>query len=114
MTSEAIRAGEILESQNISTEIINIHTIKPIDKDTVIKSAQKTKAVITAENHNIIGGLYSTVCEVLSENYPVPVKPIGIRDIFGQVGKLDYLKSAYNMQAKDIINSVHEIIKIKK
>ena len=114
MTSEAIRAGEILESQNISTEIINIHTIKPIDKSTVIKSAQKTKAVITAENHNIIGGLYSAVCEVLSENCPVPVKSIGIKDTFGQVGKLDYLKSVYNMQADDIVKSVHEVLKLKK
>lgn len=113
MTEETIKASKILESQNINPEIINIHTLKPIDRDTIISSAKKTGAVVTAENHNTIGGLYSAVCEVLCDSYPVPVKSVGIQDKFGQVGKIPYLKSVYNMQSQDIIKAVHESIKLK-
>ena len=108
MVSESLEAAKELEKQGISAEVINIHTIKPIDKETIIKSARKTKKVITAENHNIIGGLRSAVCEVLMENYPVPLKSIGVNDKFGQVGKTAYLKKEYNMQAEDIVNKALE------
>lgn len=108
MVSESLEAAKELEKQGIDAEVINIHTIKPIDKEAIIKSAKKTKKVITAENHNIIGGLRSAVCEVLMENYPVPLKSIGVNDKFGQVGKLPYLKKEYNMQAIDIVNKALE------
>lgn len=111
MVSESLNATKDLEKQGISAELINIHTIKPIDKDTIIKSAKKTKKVITVENHNIIGGLRSAVCEVLMENYPVPLKSIGINDVFGQVGKLPYLKTVYNMKSDDIIRLAFSLLK---
>ncbi len=110
MVEEAIKAAKMLSEESISAEIINIHTIKPIDKESILKSVQKTKKAVTAENHNIIGGLYSAVCEVLAENYPVPVKPIGVMDEFGQVGKLPELKKAYKMRFQDIIETVKEIL----
>lgn len=112
MVKEAITAAKILkEESNISAEIINIHTIKPIDKKAIIKSVKKTKQAIVAENHNIIGGLYSAVCEVLSKEYPVPLKAIGIKDRFGQVGKLSALQKEYQMRANDIIEAAKEIVK---
>lgn len=110
MVEEAIKAAKILSEENISAEVINIHTIKPIDKETILQSVKKTRCAVTAENHNIIGGLYSAVCEVLSENCPVPLKPIGVRDKFGQVGKLSELKEAYKMRAQDIIKAAKEVL----
>ena len=111
MVSEVLKANEILKENKIDAEIINIHTIKPIDKETVINSARKTGAVVTAENHNIIGGLYSAVCEVLCESCPVPSRAVGIKDTFGQVGKMPYLKEVYEMTADDIVKKVKEVIK---
>jgi Transketolase, C-terminal subunit len=110
MVEEAIKAAKILSEENISAEVINIHTIKPIDRETILQSVKKTRCAVTAENHNIIGGLYSAVCEVLSENCPVPLKPIGVRDKFGQVGKLSELKEAYKMRAQDIIKAAKEVL----
>lgn len=104
MVYESLVAAKMLKEKGISAEVINIHTIKPIDKKTIVDSAKKTKKVITAENHNVIGGLRSAVCEVLMENYPVPLRSIGIEDRFGQVGKMDYLKEEYKMRAKDIFD----------
>lgn len=111
MVHESIIAADILKNHGISADIINIHTIKPIDKETIIKSAMKTKKVIIAENHNIIGGLHSAVCEVLmQEGLSLPLKFIGINDVFGQVGKMEYLKKVYRMEAQNIVNSVLELI----
>ncbi|MFZ5353301.1 MAG: transketolase family protein [Bacillota bacterium] len=114
MVDECLKAGELLKAQGIKADIINIHTIKPIDKDTVIASAKKTGAVVTCENHNIIGGLKSAVAEVLAEEYPVPIKSIGVRDHFGEVAKVDYLKNKYGMTAEDIAAAATEAIKMKK
>lgn len=113
MVSESLKAWEILKSQGIDTEIINIHTLKPIDSEAVINSAKKTKAVVTCENHNIIGGLRSAVAEVLIENCPVPLRSIGIRDMSGDVSYMDHLMKKYHMTAGDIINAVKEVIKLK-
>lgn len=109
MVSEALKASEILSEINIKPEIINIHTIKPIDKEIIIKSAKKTKKVITCENHNILGGLGSAVCEVLSKNCPTPVETIGIKDHFGEVGKLQELKNKFEMTADDIVKAYHQL-----
>ena len=85
MVQETMKANEILKQEGIDAEIINIHTIKPIDRDAVVASAKKTGAVVVAENHNVIGGLTSAVCEVLMEEYPVPLRAVGVKDRFGQV-----------------------------
>lgn len=113
MVHETLIADKELKSHGINAEIINIHTIKPIDRFAVTESAKKTGAVLTVENHNIIGGLKSAVCEVLMEEYPVPLRAIGIEDKFGQVGKIPYLKKEYNMRAEDIVNKALEVLKLK-
>lgn len=113
MTAIAKEAAIVLAQEGISAEIICCPTIKPIDKETIIASAKKTKAVVTAENHNVMGALHSAVCEVLAENYPVPVKSVGVKEKFGEVGKLSYLKKVFNMEAADIVKMAKEAITMK-
>lgn len=110
MVYEAMLACEKLKKEGIEAELISVHTIKPIDKDCIIKSARKTKRVVTCENHNIIGGLRSAVSEVLSENYPVIIKSIGIKDRFGQVGKLPYLKKEYGLEVDNIVDTCIHVV----
>lgn len=113
MVNEALEAEKILKAEGIDVEIINIHTIKPIDRETVIKSAKKTGAVVTCENHNVIGGLNSAVAEVLVAEYPVPVRAVGIQDEFGEVGKLDYLKERFGLTKEKIVQAVKEVLEKK-
>lgn len=113
MVQESLKAIEILEKEGISVELINVHTIKPIDKETLIASAKKTGVVVTCENHNVIGGLYSATAEVLAENYPVPMRKIGVNDRFGEVGYLPYLKDVFNLNAEDIVKTVKDAVKLK-
>lgn len=110
LVNEAMIAASTLEEGGIDAEVISIHTIKPIDKEIIVNSAQKTGKVITCENHNTTGGLRSSVAEVLSEYYPVPIKSIGIKDNFGEVGTIPYLKERFNLTAKDIVNESVAII----
>jgi len=110
MVAEAIKAREILAADGIDTAVVNIHTIKPIDKDIIIKAA-KTGAIVTAEEHNIIGGLGSAVAEVLAENSPCLMGRIGIQDVFGRSGKGDELMKIFGITADDIAKKVKEIIK---
>ena len=105
-----MEANKTLLENGVDAEIINVHTIKPLDEETILKSAKKTGKVIVAENHNIIGGLRSAVCECLSEKYPVKVIPIGIKDRFGQVGKMPFLKKEYNMDVESIVKAVNSVI----
>lgn len=114
MVNEAIKAHEALLKDGISAEVINIHTIKPIDEDEIISSAKKTGAVVTCEEHSVIGGLGSAVCEVLSENHPVPVKRIGVMDTFGESGKPGELLKEYGLTADNIVAAVKEVINKKK
>lgn len=114
MVQETMRANETLKKEGINAEIINIHTIKPIDQKSVIESAKKTGAVLTVENHNVIGGLKSAVSEVLIEHCPVPLRSIGINDVFGQVGKMPYLKEVYKMRAEDIVAKAKEVVALKR
>ncbi len=114
MVQETMKANELLKAEGIDAEIINIHTIKPIDREAVVTSAKKTGAVVVAENHNVIGGLTSAICEVLMEEYPVPLRAVGVKDQFGQVGKMSYLKEVYHMRAEDIVAAVKEVVKLKK
>jgi transketolase len=113
MVQEVLKINSELKKNNINAEIINIHTIKPLDENFILNSVKKTGAVLTVENHNLIGGLKSAICELLMEKYPVPLRSIGINDEFGQVGKIDFLKKVYKMQGSDILNSALELVKIK-
>lgn len=114
MVQETMLANKQLKELGIDAEIINIHTIKPIDREAVINSAKKTKAVLTVENHNVIGGLKSAVSEVLIEECPTVLRAIGIKDVFGQVGKMPYLKEVYKMRAQDIVEAARDVIKLKQ
>jgi len=113
MVSEATLVSDILAGSGIDAELINIHTIKPLDEELVLRSAYKTRAVVTAENHSIINGLGSAVAELLIENLPVPMRRIGVRDRFGEVGKMDYLKTVMGMTAADIAKAAREAVKAK-
>lgn len=110
MVSEALKAADTLSKEGIEAEVINIHTLKPIDAEGIVSSVKKTGAAVTCEEHNIIGGLGSAVCEVLSENYPVPVKRIGIMDTFGESGKPAELLKKYGLLAENIVDAVKEVI----
>ncbi len=111
MVAEAIEAGKALESDGISAEIINIATIKPLDKELVVSSAKKTGRVITVEEHNIIGGLGEAVCSCLSENCPVPVKRIGVNDEFGHSGPAKDLLKQFGLSAENIAETAKEFIR---
>lgn len=110
MVKEALKAAEKLEEQGIDARVINIHTIKPIDKDIIIKAARETGAIVTAEEHNIIGGLGSAVAEVVSENSPVALKRIGIEDSFGESGKPAELMEKYGLTSDHIVEAVTSLI----
>ncbi len=111
---ETLNASQKLAEAGISAEVIDMFTIKPIDVDLIIKSAKKTGAVVTAENHNIIGGLGSAVAEVLAEEYPVPMKRIGTRDHFGEVGDQRFLLEKFHMTGDDIAETAKKLIARKK
>ena len=106
VVAEALKAQEELKKQGIHIRVIDIHTIKPIDKEIIIKAAKETKKIITIEDHSIIGGLGSAVCEVLSEEYPTKVTRMGIKDTFGTSGKATELMKHFNITAEDIINQI--------
>ena len=110
MVDSAIGAAEMLAADGIDAEVINICTIKPIDRDIIIKSAQKTGKVVTCEEHSVIGGLGSAVCEVLSEECPVKVKRVGMQDVFGESGSAADLIHKYGLDAEGVYKSVKEFI----
>lgn len=112
--AEATKAAEILASEGISAEIIDIHTIKPIDAALLQQSALKTGCMVTAEEHNIIGGLGSAVCEAVCEKTPVPVLRVGIRDCFGKSGKANELIDEFELSAPFIVAKAKEAIALKK
>ncbi len=103
MVNEALEAAKALEAEGISAEVINMHTIKPLDNEAVVSSAKKTGCVVTAEEHNIIGGLGSAVAEVLAEEYPVPVVRVGVNDEFGKSGPAVELLHLYGLDAENIV-----------
>ena len=110
VVSEAIEAMEKLKSKGINIRIVDMHTIKPIDKEIIIKSAKETKNIITIEDHNIIGGLGSAVCEVLAENYPKKVYKMGIKDEFGKSGKAEELLKYFKLDKDSITEFIEKII----
>lgn len=108
--NEALIAAQKLETEGISVEVIDAYRLKPLDKEIIIKSAQKTNLVMTCENHNRIGGLGSAVAETLCENYPTKLIRLGVDEHFGQVGKLDYLKNYYGIDAMNIISKIKQAV----
>ena len=100
---KAIEAGKILEEKGISVEVINIHTIKPLDADAIIHSITKTKCAVTAEEHNIIGGLGDSIAQVAGKNFPIPIEYIGTKDTFGESGKPLELLKKYGLDTPDIV-----------
>lgn len=110
MVETAMQAAAQLKEEGISVEVVCCPTIKPIDVKTIVASAKKTGAVVTAENHNVMGALRSAVCETLSENYPVPVESVGVKEKFGEVGKVPYLRKAMNMDVEDVVGAVKAAI----
>jgi transketolase len=106
----ALEAAKELGKEKISARVINIHTIKPIDKELILRVAKETKAIVTAEDHSIYGGLGSAVAEILGENCPVKMKRIGINDKFGQSGKPDELYQKYGLTKENIVKSVKKLI----
>lgn len=110
MVNEAIIAADMLKEENINARVINMSTIKPIDTELIIKAAKETKAIITAEEHSIIGGLGSAVSEVVSENHPIIVKKVGVNDSFGESGTPNELLEKYGLNAKNIVEKVKEAL----
>ena len=114
MVSVAVDAAKILEEKGISARIINIHTIKPLDKDIILKAAAETGAIVTAEEHNIIGGLGSAVAEAVCESNPVPVVRLGVNDSFGHSGKVPPLLQMYGLTAENLAAKAELAISMKK
>ncbi len=114
MVPEAVEASDMLKKNGISCRVIDMFTLKPIDKDAIVKAAKDTGAIVTAEEHNIYGGLGSAVAEVLVENYPTPMRRVGVKDTFGESGEHDELLAKYGLTANDIARTVQELVKEKK
>jgi len=113
MVHAALEAKDMLKLEGISARVINIHTIKPIDVDIIVKAATETGIIVTAEEHSVIGGLGSAVADVLSENYPVPLLKVGVQDKFGKSGKPDKLLEMYGLTAKDIYSKAKDALVMK-
>jgi transketolase len=114
MVNEAIQAGKQLEAEGISARIVNIHTIKPLDKELICKCAEETGLIVTAEEHSIIGGLGSAVAEAVTECCPVPVVKIGVNDEFGHSGPAVELLKEFGLSAENIVAKTKEALKLKK
>jgi len=109
--AESLEAAKQLAAEGIDAQVINIHTIKPIDEELIVAAARKTGRIVTVEEHSVIGGLGSAVCEVLSEKAPVPVKRVGINDVFGESGPGSALVHKYGLDAEGIANSVRSFVR---
>jgi transketolase len=107
----AIQAAQILEAQGYSIEILNIHTIKPLDNEAILESVSKTKKVVVAEEHQRLGGLASTVALLLAENLPTPMRVVAVQDTFGESGTPDELMTKYQLDADSIVRKSKELLK---
>ncbi len=110
---KAIEAGHILAAQGINAEIINIHTIKPLDEKAVMDSVRKTRCVVTAEEHQMNGGLGDSICQLLARNLPTPVEMVAVNDSFGESGTPDELMKKYHLDTPDIVDAVMRVMKRK-
>ncbi len=110
---KAIEACEILETNGISCEVINIHTVKPLDEKAILDSAKKTKCVVTAEEHQRNGGLGDSIAQLLSRELPTPIEMVAVNDSFGESGKPDELMTKYGIDTKDVVEAVKRVLKRK-
>ena len=110
MVARALQAADMLAEEGISARVVNMHTLKPIDKDVILKAAQETKGIVTAEEHNVIGGLYSAVCETLCAGVPCKVAPVAIMDEFGQSGPASALLELYELNAQTIVKQAKSLL----
>lgn len=113
MVWKSIEAAEMLEEKGISVEVINMHTIKPLDREAVLKSVRKTKCVVTAEEHMINGGLGEAIAQVLAQELPTPQEFVGVNDKFGESGTPDELMAKYGLEAPNIVEAALKVIKRK-
>jgi transketolase len=113
MLARAINAAEQLAAENIRARVVSMSCLKPIDSQAILKAAEDTGCIVTAENHSILGGLGSAVAEVVTGNHPVPVIRVGIKDVFGEVGKDDYLAQKFEIGASDIFQAARKAITLK-
>ncbi len=113
MLWQALQAGQLLEEEGIKAEVINVSTIKPLDKETILASVRKTGCALTVEEHNIIGGLGSAVAEVIGEEYPVPLLKVGVRDIFTESAPWEELFKKYGLTPEDIVESTKRLLDLK-
>ncbi len=114
MVNEAVEAAKTLEADGISAQVVNIHTIKPLDKELIAQCAEKTGLIVTAEEHSVIGGLGSAVAETVTEMYPVPVVKIGVNDEYGHSGPAVDLLKEFGLSAENIVKTVKESMNLKK
>jgi transketolase len=114
MVHKVLEASKVLKREGIAARVINIHTIKPLDENTIIKAAKETGAVITVEEHSIFGGLGGAIAEVLGDNCPVPMKIIGIRDVFGESGEYEELLEKFGLTTTHIVTTAREIVRRKR
>ncbi len=113
MTAEALQAARILAEERISARVVHLGTVKPLDIELVLKAARETGAVVTAEEHSVIGGLGGAVCEALAEGCPAPVERVGLRDQFGQSGSADELLAYYGLTAAHLVEAAERVLKRK-
>lgn len=112
--AEALRAAAMLEERNIQARVLDMFTIKPLDEAAVLAAAEETGALVTAENHSVLNGLGSAVADVLATKHPAPLEKIGVQDLFGEVGPMDYLKNRYHLTAEDIVAAAERAISRKR
>ena len=113
MTAQALIAADILAEEKVSARVIHLGTIKPLDLDLVLKAARETGAVVTAEEHSVIGGLGGAVCEALAEGCPVPVERVGLRDVFGQSGTAEELLAHYGLTSAHLVEAAERVLRRK-
>lgn len=113
LVDEALKAAEMLEAQGVNARIVDMHTWKPLDEELVLKAAEETGCIVTAENHQVSCGLGSAVANLITEKQLVPVERIGIQNRFGQVGPQDFLMKQYHLTAEDIVKAAHRAIRRK-
>lgn len=111
MVEQALEAARQLEASGVSAEVVNAPTVKPLDAETIVASARKTSKVVTAEEHSVIGGLGSAVCDVLSEQYPVPVRKVGVEDTFGESGPAVEVLKKYGLTAEHVAEAALSLVK---
>jgi transketolase len=114
MVSRTLEAVTLLKTEGIDPQVIELHTVKPLDKEAILSAAAGTCAIVTVEEHSVLGGMGSAIAEVVSENYPVPIKRVGLSDCFSETGGYKEILDAYGMSVTDIVEAAKSVLKMKK